>query len=297
MTVNDIAGKYLAHIKVTKSKNTYRAYATAIDAFTDEFGDQDVTILDPDDIGEWFTAQWGDSSAATWNARKAALGSMAAWWTEQPDMPTVDPFTRIGRKPDPENRNRALSRDRVQELLSDEKIPLRERTLWTLLYESACRASEALDLNIADLDMRNKRADVTRKGGASDFITWRSGTAFKLSRYLKVDGKARTKGPVFVTENAAKDDVPRSHVTGNLDERGHGRLSYDRARELFSHYSGGATLHQLRHSALTHNAEDGASAPMLMAMSGHTNIRTLGRYAKPGVEAVSKWQAAHDENS
>lgn len=40
-----------------------------------------------------------------------------------------------------------------------------------------------------------------------------------------------------------------------------------------------ATLRQLRHSALTHDAEDGASARLLMTKSGHASIRTLGKNA------------------
>ncbi|MEV5834630.1 tyrosine-type recombinase/integrase [Nocardia sp. NPDC052112] len=40
------------------------------------------------------------------------------------------------------------------------------------------------------------------------------------------------------------------------------------------------TLHQLRHSRLTHAAEQGASTPMLMALSGHTSVRSLTKYAK-----------------
>jgi integrase/recombinase XerD len=40
------------------------------------------------------------------------------------------------------------------------------------------------------------------------------------------------------------------------------------AEALFTKASGGATLHQLRHSALTHDAEDGTGTPMLMARAG-----------------------------
>jgi integrase len=56
----------------------------------------------------------------------------------------------------------------------------------------------------------------------------------------------------------------------------------------------GATLHQLRHSALTHLAEDGASAPMLMTKSRHRSIVSLAHYARPGVEALQRWEAKHD---
>ena len=63
---------------------------------------------------------------------------------------------------------------------------------------------------------------------------------------------------------------------------GHARLSYQQAEALFSEASGGATLHQLRHSALTHDAEDGTGTPMLMARSGHTSVAVAGQ-VRPGV--------------
>ena len=56
----------------------------------------------------------------------------------------------------------------------------------------------------------------------------------------------------------------------------------------------GATLHQLRHSALTHDAEAGASTPMLMAKSGHTSVASLARYARPSAEALARWQERND---
>ena len=56
-------------------------------------------------------------------------------------------------------------------------------------------------------------------------------------------------------------------------------------------------MHQLRHSALTHDAEDGTSAPMLMTKSGHASIRTLAKYARPGTEALARWQQETDPNA
>ena len=41
------------------------------------------------------------------------------------------------------------------------------------------------------------------------------------------------------------------------------------AGQLFKRYSGGKTLHQLRHSRLTHLGDQNVSAPLLMAISGH----------------------------
>jgi site-specific recombinase XerD len=49
--------------------------------------------------------------------------------------------------------------------------PLREKTLWRMLYESASRAVAVLALNIEDLDLPNKQAKITAKGGDVMWIT------------------------------------------------------------------------------------------------------------------------------
>jgi len=58
--------------------------------------------------------------------------------------------------------------------------------------------------------------------------------------------------------------------------------------------SGGWTLHQLRHSAITHLAEGNVGLALLMAKSRHTSLRSLQRYARPSAEAVAALTAAHD---
>ena len=76
-------------------------------------------------------------------------------------------------------------------------------------------------------------------------------------------------------------------------ERVRARLSYRRAAELLVAQTGW-TLHQFRHSALTHLAEDNVQLPLLMAKSRHRSLRTLQRYARPGPDAVAALTAAHD---
>jgi hypothetical protein len=50
-------------------------------------------------------------------------------------------------------------------------------------------------------------------------------------------------------------------------------LSYRRAAELFRVRTGW-TLHQQRHLALTHAAEDGTNLPLLLARSRHGSVRS-----------------------
>jgi integrase/recombinase XerC/integrase/recombinase XerD len=113
---------------------------------------------------------------------------------------------------------------------------------------------------------------VTRKDGAKDVVVWQTGTARLLPRMLV----GRRTGPVFLTDRKAKPSVALVDVDPTT---GRARLSYRRAAELFDERTtevegGPFTLHQLRHSALTHAAEDGASTPMLMPLRG---TRQLGQ--------------------
>jgi integrase len=213
-----------------------------------------------------FARRWGKSAASTVNARLDALRSAADWWRHQGWI-SGDPTRRIRRRPRIPDRTRAIGRGDIEHLLTRAHLPLRERTLWRMLYETAARAEEVLALDVEDLELRNRRAKVRRKGGAADVIIWRTATARLLPRLL--DG--RRAGPVFLTDRRARVELPPSDVD---PETGRARVSYRRVAELFEQATartpdGPWTLHQLRHSALTHAAEDGANTSTLLAYSGH----------------------------
>ncbi|MFF2958057.1 site-specific integrase [Streptomyces sp. NPDC057963] len=107
----------------------------------------------------------------------------------------------------------------------------------------------------------------------------------------------RTRGPLFLPNCKAPAGTPALDV---CPETGRARLSYRRAEEISEENTrllanslaspediedlDGWTLHRLRHSALTHDAEGGTSTPMLLARSRHASVRFLERYARPGVD-------------
>ncbi len=130
---------------------------------------------------------------------------------------------------------------------------------------------------------------------------WQSGTA----QLLLI--ARRTRGPLFLTDRKARPEHPRS----TCDRRPAGpgsptaelRRSSRRTPRLLANPLAspddiedldGWTLHRLRHRALTHDAEDGTSTPMLLARSRHASVRSLERYARPGVDSVARHVAERD---
>lgn len=61
-----------------------------------------------------------------------------------------------------------------------------------------------------------------------------------------------------------------------------------------SRHRTGWTLHDLRHSALTHAAENSANAGTLLAYSGHASVASLARYTRVSPDALTRWQARRD---
>jgi integrase len=162
-------------------------------------------------------------------------------------------------------------------------VPLREKTLWRMLYESASRASAVLALDVEDLDLPNKQARITAKGGHVMWITWGTDTAHLLPRLIA----GRTSGPLFLS---AHRPGPHRRATTDPDdicpEPGRVRPGYDRARTLLAHCADGLRLHQLRHSSATHLGEANVSANVIMTKTGHKSLRSVQRYVKPGLAAV-----------
>ena len=180
------------------------------------------------------------------------------------------------------NATRAVPRPAIERALSRRDVPLREKTLWRMLYETAARASEVLALNIDDLDLDARRARFAPRaatpngsaGAPAPRTCWPASSAAARPGRCSCPGAA----PAPPAARAARDLCPAT---------GRARLGCDRARILFTRYTGWQ-LHQLRHSAATHLGEKGIPLQLIMAKTRHRNPRTAMRYVRPGAEAVAE---------
>jgi integrase len=293
VTLAEAADAFLSSPRAA-SANTHRAYAGVIDRLTAELGPhRQLAAVPGDEVAAALRRLWGDRAPATWNRNRAAVVSWLNWCASRKRWSAPQLPGDAERRKENSDATRALPRDRVERLLSRRDIPLREKTLWRMLYETAARASEVLALNVEDLDLEQRRAPVRSKGGDVEFVYWDTGTAHLLPRLLRLpDGTSRTSGPLFLASRKpvpARGPAPRDICP----HTGRGRLGYDRARVLFKKYTATATssgleLHQLRHSAATHLGDQKVPLQLTMAKTRHKSARTVMRYVKPGDAAVAE---------
>ena len=269
--------------------STRRSYAQTLQRLATAAGaSRPLASLDAGELEGAALAAWGQASAATWNRHAATLGSFQRYCARRA-LGSAGVSGSLARRREHIDRTRAIPQVQLERFLARPGHAPRERALWRLLYESAARATEVLTLNVEDVDLDNRRARASSKGGDIEWLHFQTAGARLLPRLI--DG--RRQGPLFLA-NRAPAPARAPAAADHCPTTGRARLSYRRAAEQFKAASGGWTLHQLRHSALTHLAEEGVGLPLLMAKSRHSSLRSLQRYARPGPEAVAALTAASD---
>ena len=270
-----------------ENANTRRAYAGVIDKLAAELGaGRELTDISDDEIAAVLNALWATAKESTWNRNRAAMNAWLSWCRDHRRWlaPTVP--VSCERRKEHVDATKDLSKAAIERQLSRRDVPLREKTLWRMLYETAARASEILALDVEQLDLDNRRAPIRSKGGDIEWVYWATGTAHLLPRLLRLpDGSSRSNGPLFL---AGRKPVParRPAPRDICPHTGRPRLGYDRARILLKNLTGWH-LHQLRHSAATHLGDHKVPLQLIMAKTRHKSPRTAMRYVNPGPAAIA----------
>ena len=195
-TVRAAIDAFLDTPKIKGNPNTLRTYTGVLDRLADRLGaNRALADIVDTEIGDALTELWGEAKPATWNRNRAAVGSWLAWCADKRHWAAPELPASAERQRENTDDTKAVSRSRIDRLCRRRDVPLREKTLWRMLYESASRASAVLALNIEDLDLPNKQAKITAKGGDIMWITWGTDTAHLLPRLIA----GRERGPLFLS--------------------------------------------------------------------------------------------------
>ena len=170
--------------------------------------------------------------------------------------------------------------------LSDGPLSLRNRALLELLYSTGSRISEAVGLDVDDIDVRDRSVLLRGKGGKQRLVPVGRPAVAALDAYL-VRGRPelalRGRGTPAVFLNARGGRLSRQSAWQVL------QTAAERAG-----ITANVSPHTLRHSFATHLLEGGADVRVVQELLGHASVTTTQIYTLVTVHALREvWAGAH----
>ncbi len=183
----------------------------------------------------------------------------------------------------PKRLPKALPYEDVERLLANAgdlatSEGVRDRALLEFLYGTGTRVSEAVGLDVDDIDLDERTVLVTGKGDKQRMLPLGEVAAEALSAYL-VRGRpplaTRGRGTSRMFLNARGGPLSRQSAYGILSAAAR-RAGLD----------GRVSPHSLRHSFATHLLQNGADVRVVQELLGHASVTTTQIYTLVTVDTL-----------
>ena len=257
------------------SPRTIKVYIDRVAKFAQHFG-QSPDGLGPAHIREFqlFLVQTKKASWSQYNQSVCALRFFYRVCLGKTWMIEHIPFPK-----QPKRLPVVLSRQEVQRLF-EALSNLKHRTILMTLYATGLRVSEALALQIADIDRQRMLLRVRQGKGRKDRYVPLSQTLLdQLCGYWRSYRPACWLFP--------STDPGRALTAGTVQ-----KLCNKAARK--AGLSKRVTPHTLRHSFATHHLEAGTNLKTIQVLLGHRHLNTTSLYLHVAVQAIGQRRDALD---
>ncbi|XRQ02727.1 site-specific tyrosine recombinase XerD [Actinomadura welshii] len=290
---------YLGHLAVERglAANTLSSYRRDLRRYVqvqDGRGRADIADITEDDVRAYLVGlREGDGDHPPLSAGSAARALAAVRglhrFALREGLAPGDPAHGVKPPTPPRRLPKAISLGEVERLLAaagsaagpggdaGTARALRDRALLELLYGSGARISEAVGLDVDDLDLREGFARVAGKGGKA--------------RVVPIGDYAREAVDAYLVR--ARPELAGAGRGGPalfLNARG-GRLSRQGAWMVLRAAADRADLsevspHTLRHSFATHLLDGGADVRVVQELLGHASVTTTQVYTLVTVQLL-----------
>lgn len=207
----------------------------------------------------------GEAAAPASMARRISAVRSFFRWMVRNDRIEVNPAERLGSPKVPRRTPRFLNiqqaNDVVEKPTQTGHLFLRNRALIELIYGAGLRVSEAMDVNVSDLDLTACLVHVRGKGNKERIVPFGPPCAEALATLLET---VSDSGPVFRNQRGTR-----------LSTRSAWRIIRDAG---VKNGLDGVHPHALRHSCATHLLGSGADLRSIQEQLGHSSLSTTQRY-------------------
>ena len=267
---------FISYISTVRafSENTVKSYSTDLEEWRRYMRDRDLdpvsfTREDAALYSEYLQDEFAERSVL----RKLTTLRTFYSYMQKRGIVRTDPFRDISMRQKARRLPSVLTEDEVRKLLSVERRSFqdeRDHMLFLFIYNTGCRISEAISVNVADIEFQKRRILIRGKGDKERFIFFSPGVADEMKAYIGV-------------RDAYLAELGRSCDAFLIGDKG-GRLPFSSAHIIFDKYRAllgwqkEFTPHTLRHSFATHMMDRGADIRLVQELLGHESISTTQIY-------------------
>lgn len=302
--VAEVVAAYLDHLVVERgtARNTVDGYARDLRRYAahlKQAGIVELSAVTPAVVSEYAIALREGDEEHTPLAASSAARALAAIrgvhkFALRDGVTDHDPARDVRPPPALRRLPKALPLDEVLRLL-DMPPPeaghgLRDRALLELLYSTGARISEAIGLDLDDIDTVERTVLLDGKGGKQRLVPVGKPAVAALDAYL-----VRARPPLATRVRSGS----AAHGAVFLNSRG-GRLSRQGAWQVLKTNAQRAGItadvspHTLRHSFATHLLEGGADVRVVQELLGHASVTTTQVYTLVTVNTLREvYATAH----
>ncbi|WP_158168543.1 site-specific tyrosine recombinase XerD [Mycolicibacterium smegmatis] len=297
---------YLDHLTIERgvAANTLSSYRRDLRRYAEHLrqrGIDDLARVAESDVSDFLVAlRRGDPDAgvAALSAVSAARAVVAVRGLHRfaaAEGLTEHDVARAVKPPTPSRRlPKSLTLDEVLALLeaaggdseADSPLTLRNRALLELLYSTGARISEAVGLDVDDVDTQARSVLLHGKGGKQRLVPIGRPAVSALDAYLvrgRPDLARRGRGTPGIFLNARGGRLSRQSAWQVLQD------SAERAG-----IASAVSPHTLRHSFATHLLDGGADVRVVQELLGHASVTTTQIYTMVTVHTLREvWAGAH----
>jgi integrase/recombinase XerD len=216
-----------------------------------------------------------------------SISTLRGWFGFMLDEGDIDHDPTLRMKPARRGRTlpKPLSEGEMITLLDSlgtaSALELRDRALLELLYGTGARVSEAVGINLEDLDFDEELILVTGKGSKQRLVPMGATLRTALDEYLDPSGRsqlvsAKRTSRLFLNSRG-----------GPLSRQGVDLIVQKRAL-LAGVDTSKVSAHVFRHSCATHMLAHGADIRVVQELLGHASIATTQLYTAVSVTSLKR---------
>lgn len=302
----DMAEMYIGHLSIEKgySGATIEAYARDLFQFETYLHRTQNTLDAPEKIGrehirgflaELHRIQIGKTSMGRklsalrgffkYMAKRKLIENIPTEGVRNPKAPQKHPVAlNVDQTFEVLNKKKQVAAESTRKRAYGEEQLLRDLALAELLYGSGLRISEALRLNLHDINANSGIVRVTGKGEKDRVVPLSDTAKDAMNAWVSVRSKLDGTGQEPALFLGARG--------GRLNRRQAARLIEDLCKRVGLPQA--VSPHSLRHSFATHLLEAGADMRSVQELLGHARLTTTQRYTHLTIaKLVEVYDKAH----